>query len=141
MIRNFLAVVAGLSAGMVVNMAIVTLNSTLLFPMPEGTDFNDPVAFGAYVASLPVAALLVAMLAHLGQAFVGGWVAARLAASRPMVLALLIGGLSLLGGIANAMQIPTPTWFYVEFPLYLVVAWLAGTIEVKRRARAVQQPG
>ena len=42
MIRNILAVVAGLFAGMGVNMALVLVNGMVLFPMPEGMDMNDP---------------------------------------------------------------------------------------------------
>ncbi len=136
MVRNIGAVFAGMVAGMMVNMAIVMLNSYVLFPMPEGTDFNDPVSMGAYIESLPAIAMVVAMVAHLGQSFVGGWVAARVGASRPMVLAMIVGVLSMLGGIANMMQLPTPAWFVIELPLYLVVAWAAGSIEVKRRAKA-----
>ena len=76
------------------------------------------------------------LVAHLGQSFVGGWVAARLSSSHAMALAMIIGVLSLAGGIANMVQIPGPTWLMIELPLYLVVAWLAGRIELKRRAAA-----
>ncbi len=72
--------------------------------------------------------------AHLGQAFVGGWVAARLGASRRMMLAMIVGVLSLAGGIANAIMLSTPMWTWIEMPLYLVVAWLAGRMELARRA-------
>ena len=72
--------------------------------------------------------------AHLGQSFFGGLVAARLAASRPRVLALIIGVLSLVGGIANMMTIDGPAWMAIERPLYLAVAWAAGSIELRRRA-------
>jgi len=124
--RSLLAVVAGLFAGMSVNMGLVMLNAHVLFPMPPGTDMQNPEAFQAYVSSLPTVAFFVVMLAHLGQSFVGAWVAARLASSRPMLLALIVGGLSLAGGVLNMMTIQGPTWMYVELPLYLVVAWLAG---------------
>ena len=134
MLRNVGAVVAGLIVGMIVNMAFVMLNGYVLFPMPEGMDMNDSVAMNAYIATLPAHAFILVLVAHFGQAFVGGWVAARLAGSRPMVLALIVGGLSLLGGIMNAMQLDLPTWMYVEFPLYLVCGWFAGRIEVRRRA-------
>ena len=50
MIRNFIAVIVGLFAGMVVNMALVMLNGYVLFPMPEGTDMNDTEQMNAYVA-------------------------------------------------------------------------------------------
>jgi len=133
MVRNILAVIAGLVVGMVVNIAFVMVNLAL-FPMPEGTDMNDPTAFAGYVETLPATAFILVLAAHLGQSFVGGWVAARLGASRPVLLALIVGVFTLLGGIANAMQVPMPAWMYVEFPLYLVVAWAAGVLEARRRA-------
>ena len=134
MIRNVLAVLAGLAAGMVTNMALIMLNAYVLFPMPEGIDMNDPVQMNAYIAPLPATAFILVLAAHLGQSFVGGWTAARLGASRPMLLAMIIGVLTLAGGIMNMMQLELPSWMYVEIPLYLVVAWLAGRIEIKRRA-------
>jgi len=136
MIRNVLAVFAGLAAGMVTNMALIMINAYVLFPMPAGIDMNDPVQMNAYIAPLPATAFILVLAAHLGQSFVGGWTAARLGASKPMVLALIIGVLTLAGGVMNMMQLELPTWMYVELPLYLVVAWLAGRIEVKRRAAA-----
>ena len=39
----------------------------------------------------------------------------------------------LAGGIMNMMQIQGPSWMVIELPLYLVVAWLAGSIEQRRR--------
>ena len=137
MIRNILAVVVGLAVGMAVNMALVMLNGAVLFPMPDGLDMFDPEqadAFNAYIATLPTSAFLVVLAAHLGQSFFGGWVAARMAASQPMSLAMIVGGLSLAAGIMNMMTIDGPAWMIIELPLYLVVAWLAGRMEVNRRA-------
>jgi hypothetical protein len=134
MIRNILALIAGLFVGMCVNMALVTLNAQVLFPMPPGTDWNNPELFSAYIATLPLAAFVVVMLAHLGQSFVGGFVAARFCASRPMVLAMIVGVFSLAGGIMNMMSLDHPKWMLIELPLYLVVAWLAGRMEERRRA-------
>ena len=76
------------------------------------------------------------LAAHLGQSFVGGWVAARIGGSRPMLLALIIGGLSLVAGIINMMTVKGPTRLMIELPGYLVVAWAAGRLEERRRAAA-----
>jgi len=97
-------------------------------------DMNDPVAFGSFIQGLPAQAFALVLVAHLGQSFVGAWIAARLAPTRPMLLAMVIGALSLLGGILAMAMIPGPAWLAVELPLYLVVAWLAGRREVQRRA-------
>ncbi len=134
MIRNIGATVAGLVAGMSLNMALIMLNSKVLFPMPEGMDMYDTEAMNAYIATLPTAAFFVVLAAHLGQSFGGGWVAARLSASHPMRLAGIIGVLSLVGGILNMMSIRGPTWMMIELPLYIAVAWGAGRLEEQRRA-------
>jgi hypothetical protein len=134
MIRNVGAVLAGLIVGSAVNMAFILLNTMVLFPMPAGTSMNDPAQMQAYIAGLPAAAFLVVIVAHLGQSFVGGWVAARLGGSRPVPLALIIGVLSLVGGVINLLSLHGPLWMWVEVPLYLVVAWLAGGLEQRRRA-------
>jgi MFS family permease len=135
-IRNIVAVVVGLAAGMAVNMSLVMLNAYVLFPMPEGMDMNDPEQMNAWVATLPTAAFFVVIAAHLGQSFVGGWVAARLGSSRPMLLAMIVGLASLAGGIMSMMSIKGPAWLVIELPLYLVVAWLAGRMEINRRLAA-----
>ena len=111
---------------MCVNMGLVMLNAYVLFPMPPGTDVQNPEAFQAYVSNLPFTAFLVVMVAHLGQSFVGALVAARLGSSRPMLLAMIVGGLSLIGGVMNMLTVKGPGWMLIELPLYLVVAWLAG---------------
>ena len=133
MLRNVGAVIAGLIVGMALNMAIIMLN-LIPFPMPEGVSMEDQEAFSAWASTLPDTAFILPMVAHLAQAFFGGWAAARLGASSPMRLAMIIGVGSLLGGIYNAMSLEIPTWMWIEMPFYLVLAWVAGNIEVKRRA-------
>jgi hypothetical protein len=87
------------------------------------------------IQSMPAAAWILVFAAHLGQAFVGGWVAARLGASHRMILAMTVGVLSLAGGIANAVMLASPLWTWIEMPFYPLVAWLAGRMELARRAK------
>ena len=128
MLWNALSIVVGLAVGMVVNMALITLNSKVLYPAPEDLDFKDTEKFQAYVDTLPAPAFLVVMAAHLGQAFVGGLVAASLAASHPILLALIVGGVSLLGGVMMMRTVKGPRWMLLELPLYLVLAYAAGAL-------------
>ena len=131
MLRNVAAVVAGLVAGMVFNMALIQLN-TVFFPLPEGTTMADTPQMREAIKAMPGAAWILVMIAHLGQAFVGGWVAARLGASHRMALALVVGVLSLAGGVANAVMLDTPAWTWIEMPLYLVAAWFGGRLVESR---------
>ena len=133
MLRNIAAVIAGLVVGMIVNLALIQLN-TVFFPLPDGVDMTDTAQMKDAIQGMPVAAWILVFAAHLGQAFVGGWVAARLGASRRMMLAMIVGVLSLAGGIANAAMLSAPVWTWIEMPFYPVVAWLAGRMELARRA-------
>ena len=126
MLRNLFAVMLGLAVGMAVNLALIELNSQVLFPMPPGTDMSNPEQFNAYVAGLPHTAFIVVLLAHLGQSYVGAWIAARVGASHRMKLAMAVGIVSLIGGVMAMFMIDGPGWLAIELPLYLVLAWVAG---------------
>lgn len=132
-----MAVLVGWIVGMVANGAIVFLNIAL-YPMPEGVTFDDKVGFAAYIETLPLTAFLIVLVAHLSQAFFGALVAAKISRKRPMVVAMIIGVLSLIGGYINMQNIPLPTWMWIEMPLYLVASWLAATIVLKKRNSIVE---
>jgi len=127
--RDITAVLLGWIVGMVANMAFVFL-SVALYPMPDGVTFNDKEGFAAYIETLPLTAFLIILAAHLGQAFFGALVAAKISRKRPMVVAMIIGVLSLIGGYINMQSIPLPTWMWIEMPLYLVAAWFAAYLVI-----------
>ena len=133
MLQNFGALLVGIIVGSVANIALISLNGLVLFPPPEGTDLTDPAQLRAYMSALPTAAYLVAMAAHLAQAFLGGWVAARLSATTPVVVAGIVGVLTLAGTVWNFFDLGAPLWTAIEFPLDVLVALGAGEIERRRR--------
>ena len=118
---------------MALNLGILEINY-LAWPIPKGLDISDSAQIQNYLDTLPALAFLGAMAAHLAQSFGGGWVAARLGSSHPMLLAMIVGTVSLAGGVMMMTMVKGPAWMAIELPLYLVVAWLAGNIEQKRRA-------
>lgn len=120
-LRNILAVLAGLVAGSLVNMALIHLGSALL-PPPPGVDVNDVASINAHIGEYSVLQLLAPFVAHALGTLVGAFLTVRLAASHPMALALVIGGFFLLGGIMAVRMIPAaPLWFSA---LDLVMAYL-----------------
>ncbi len=132
MIRNILAVVIGLVVGMAFNMGLVVLN-TAFYPMPEGVSFEEPVGLEAYFEGLPLTAFLLVLVAHLGQSFFGALVAATISRNAALRVAMIVGVLSLVGGVLNMLVMPLPTWMWLEFPLYLAVAYGAGWLVLVRR--------
>ena len=120
-LRNVIAAIAGILLGGVVNMALVYAGGALM-PPPAGVNVSDPARIDAHLGEYSVPQLLAPFVAHAVGTLVGAAMAARLAASRPLVPALAVGGMFLLGGIAAVRMMPsTPAWFAV---LDLVVAYV-----------------
>ena len=129
--RDVVAVIVGLLAGVATNMAFVLIN-VAIYPMPEGVGFNDQEGLAEYIGTLPLLSFLIVLVAHLSQAFVGSLVAAKISL-RPMTVAMIVGSISLILGAINMINLieVTPRWMLIEIPLYLVVAWVAAKLVQK----------
>ena len=120
LIRNGLAVTAGVVVGSAINMGLITLNTSYLFPMPPDVSFEDKKQFGNYIASLPPLAYAIVFAAHYGQAIVGGIVASKLASDSKAgdMCCYIVGGLTMIGSIVNTMTLPVPAWTWLEIPVF-----------------------
>lgn len=126
LLRNILAVLAGVVLGSVVNMAIVTFGPALI-PPPSGVDMSTPEGLAAGIALFEPRHFVTPFLAHALGTLVGALVAYLVAASHKARFAYAIGVLFLIGGIAACFMIPAPAWFMALDLLvaYLPMAWLA----------------
>lgn len=118
-LKNILAVVAGIVIGAAVNMLIISISGSLV-PLPEGVDPNDMESIKANMHRYETMHFIMPFLAHALGTLVGAFVAAKIAANRKRIFALLIGGVFLIGGIMMVVELPSPTWFNA---LDLVVAY------------------
>ena len=128
-IRNILAVIAGIVAGGVVNMGIIMIAGAII-PPPGGADLTTAEGARAAMALMGPKHLMMPFLAHAIGTFAGALVAAVIAASHKMKIALGIGVFYLLGGITAALMIPAPGWF-VALDLilaYIPTAYIAGKL-------------
>jgi hypothetical protein len=119
-IRNILAILAGIALGSAVNMGIIMLSSSII-PPPEGADVTTAEGLKAAMPLFQPKHFLMPFLAHALGTLAGAALAARLAASYQQAIALSIGAFFLLGGIAAVFMVPAPLWFIV---LDLVLAYL-----------------
>lgn len=128
-LRNTLAVVAGLLIGNVLNMAIITAGP-MLIPLPDGVDMSDMDKFAENLKLFKPANFLAPWLAHALGTLVGAAVAARIAASHKMKFAIGISLFFLLGGIAMVTMFGGPLWFCVADLLgaYLPMGYLGGML-------------
>lgn len=128
-IKNILAVVAGVIIGSFVNMLFVNLGP-MLIPPPEGADITTMEGLKETMHLFKPQNFLFPFLAHALGTLVGAFVAAKFAANNKMKFALGIGALFLIGGIYIAFQLPSPTWFTVLdlVVAYLPMGWLGGRL-------------
>jgi hypothetical protein len=125
MLRNILAVVAGLAIGSVVNMGLITVSGHAI-PPPAGADLTTTAGLKAAMHLFEPKHFLFPFLAHALGTLVGAAIAALLAASHKFGLAMAIGALFLAGGLSMVLMLPSPIWFDALDlgAAYLPMAWL-----------------
>ena len=128
-VRNVLAFIAGLIVGGMVNMLIVSISGSII-PPPSGADVTSVEGLKASIHLLEPKHFAMPFLAHALGTLTGASVASWIAASHKTKLALGIGALNLIGGIAAAAMIPAPAWFVVLdlVVAYIPMAWIGGKL-------------
>ncbi len=131
-VRNILAVILGAVLGGFINMGIIMISGYII-PPPAGADLTTPEGLEAAKDLLEPKHFIFPFLAHAIGTLIGAFITVIVAKNRHLILAMLIGFFFLIGGIAAAFMIPSPTWFVVlDLVLaYIPFAWLAYKIRKK----------
>jgi hypothetical protein len=132
-IKNILAVFAGIILGSVVNMGIIMLSSSVI-PPPEGANLTTSEGLKASMHLMLPKHFIMPFLAHALGTLVGSFIAAAIAATNKMKFAIVIGAWFLLGGIVSVFMLPSPIWFTIVDLLvaYIPMAYIAGNIMENR---------
>jgi hypothetical protein len=136
-LRNVLVVLLGLVVGSAVNMGIIMISGSII-PPPPGVDVSDTESLKASMHLFEPKNFLFPYLAHALGTLVGAFLVAKLAVSRHLQLAMIIGFLFLIGGVASVMMLPSPAWFSLLdlTTAYIPMAWigakLAGAKSLKK---------
>lgn len=136
-LRNVLAVVAGIVIGSIVNMALIMIGN-IVFPLPESIDPMDPESLKAGMALLEPKNFVFPFLAHALGTLVGAAVAALIATGNILRPALVVAAFFLLGGIVNVVTLGGPMWFNALdlVVAYLPMAWLGIRIADRKNTSA-----
>jgi hypothetical protein len=109
-LKNVLAVIAGLIIGSIVNMGIIMISGSMI-PPPEGGDITTLEGLKATMHLFEPKHFIFPFLAHALGTLVGAFVATKIAVSRKQFMALLIGVFFLIGGAINISMLDGPMWF------------------------------
>lgn len=101
-----------------------------IIPPPEGADLTTTEGLKEAMHLFKPINFLMPFLAHALGALVGAFIAALIAASHKMKLALVIGFFFLIGGIMMVFMLPSPTWFTILdlVVAYIPMAWIGGKL-------------
>lgn len=128
-LKNILAVIAGVVVGSIVNMGLVILGP-MIIPMPAGVDATNSESLARGMHLFGFQHFIFPFLAHSVGTFVGALATAWLAANHKMLFAMIIGLFFLAGGITNIFMLPSPIAFTIIDLVfaYIPMAWFAGKI-------------
>lgn len=119
-VKNILAVVAGIVVGSLVNMGIIMISGSII-PPPEGADITTMEGLKASIHFFEPKHFIFPFLAHALGTLVGAVIATKIAATRKLFMALLVGLFFLIGGTANIAMLGGPMWFTA---LDIIVAYM-----------------
>ncbi len=128
-LRNVLAVLVGLVLGSVVNMGLILAGGKIV-PPPAGADTTTMEGLRASMHLFEARHFLFPFLAHALGTLAGAFVAAKIAASQPLAMAMVVGAAFLAGGVINVIMLPSPMWFTVLdlVGAYVPMAWLGSRL-------------
>lgn len=127
--RAIASVPLGVLAGMAATLLLL-IPCYLMYPLPSGIDAYDTAdaeAFGKHLASLPLLAFALVLVAHAGGAFSGAALGRLISGEGFWRESLAIGGVFTAVGLVQSLSMAVPLWFVMlDLPLYLPAAMLGG---------------
>jgi len=135
-LRNVLAVIAGVVIGSIVNMSLIKISGKVI-PPPAGVDVTNFESLKSSMHLFEPRHFIFPFLAHALGSLVGAYVASIVAASHKIKFALGIGAFFLIGGIISVFMLPSPTWFAVLDLVcaYIPMGWLGSKLAEKSSTR------
>lgn len=126
-LRNIIAIIAGVIIGSMVNMGLIMISSSIIHP-PSGADVTDMESLKSSMHLFEAKHFIFPFLAHALGTLAGAYIASLIAVSHKMKFALGVGAFFLLGGITNVFMLPSPLWFTVLdlVGAYIPMGWLGG---------------
>jgi len=132
LIRNALAVVAGLVVAMIAMAIVQTIGDAVLPPLPDLAGVDDPARA---MELIPVEARIAMALAWFLGALAGA--CAAIAVSRRVLPAWIVGLLIALLGVWSTRMVPHPDWLLAASAVLPLVAVLFAKRLMIRRIEAV----
>ena len=123
--RNALAIICGALVGMAFVSAFDALAGRL-FPFMSGVDFTDRAAVATAMQRAPIGAMAVLVFGTFAAALSGAFVARKVVTDSSRRPSYIVGGLLLVGVIANFVMLPHPLLMMIASPIVAIAGTLLG---------------
>jgi len=135
-LRNILAVIAGLFIGGVVNNILILISGSII-PAPNGADVSTREGLVAAMPFFEPKNFIFPFLAHALGTFAGSAATIKIASSNKTKLAFIVGAFFLLAGIIMITILPSPVWYTVLDLMfaYIPMSYLAIKLFYKKAQR------
>ena len=109
---------------------IVVMGGPVIIPPPDGVDVTNMESIRSSMHLFEFKHFVFPFLAHALGTLAGAYLAALIAASCRMAVAIVVGGLFLIGGIVNVFTIGGPVLFTVVdlVGAYIPMAWIGARL-------------
>lgn len=133
-IKNIMAVIAGILLGSAANMGIILISPSII-PPPEGADNTTMEGLKASMHLFTAKNFIFPFLAHAAGTFVGSFITSLIVTNHKIKFALGIGVVFLIGGIIMVTELPSPTWFTILDlgGAYLPMGYFAGKLVMRKK--------
>lgn len=131
-VKNILAIIAGLFIGGAVNMAFINLSSSVI-PLPAGVDNTTMEGLKAGIHLFEPQHFLFPFLAHAMGTLVGAIITGFIIREKNIGLITIVALVNFVGGLMIIIALPGPLWFsIVDLVLaYFPMAWLGWKLSAK----------
>ena len=119
-IKNILAVTIGIILGAIVNMYIIEYLQKVI-KLPQGVNPKDIKSLKEGIYLFEPKHFVGPFLAHSIGVLVGAYLAAKIGASKNLILAIIVGSFFFIGGVYMVYILDAPIWFSV---LDIIVAYI-----------------
>lgn len=126
--KAILRSVAGVFFGACLATGIIILVGQIsgrMYPPPPGS-YGDTETMKAFIASLPIGAFLMILLAWGLGTFAGAWVCGKVAGRAKLAHGLVLATLLLVAGTSNMLVVPHPLWMWPSAFAVFAFAGAAG---------------
>ena len=140
LLRNILALLAGLVAGVVLISLVQAINGRL-YPLPAGFDPGNPEQMKQHAASLPPLAFVIVLASYLAGFTFAVYLATRASATMHARQGVLVAAFFGAASVMNLRAFSHPDWFWVANLVVLLAAvWFGIRAGIPKRLPAAAQP-